>query len=94
MTMDGGDRFAQAKQRLAAYGSLVGRLLASELDALRAAVKGKGKGLILMTSGPKVTAHDKDSRFGWVHFQLPPAVEDIDAVTNGEAISSEFLRAC
>jgi iron complex transport system substrate-binding protein len=103
MTMDGDDLFAQAKQRLAAYGALVGRqaeaaALASELDALlvstRAAVKGKGKALILMTSGPKVTAYGKDSRFGWVHsaLQLPPAVEDIDAATHGEAISFEFLR--
>ncbi|WP_353643220.1 siderophore ABC transporter substrate-binding protein [Mesorhizobium sp. WSM2239] len=103
MTMDGDDLFAQAKQRLAAYGALVGRQaeaasLASELDALlvstRASVKDKGKALILMTSGPKVTAYGKDSRFGWVHsaLQLPPAVEDIDAATHGEVISFEFLR--
>jgi len=103
MTMDGDDMFAQAKQRLTAYGALVGRqaeaaALASELDAVllstRAAVKGKGTALILMTSGPKVTAYGKDSRFGWVHsaLKLPPAVEDIEAATHGEAISFEFLR--
>jgi iron complex transport system substrate-binding protein len=103
MTMDGDDLFAQAKRRLTAYGALLGRqaeaaALASELDAslvsTRAAVKGKGTALILMTSGPKVTAYGKDSRFGWVHsaLELPPAVEDVEAATHGEAISFEFLR--
>ncbi|WP_394893285.1 siderophore ABC transporter substrate-binding protein [Mesorhizobium sp. AaZ16] len=103
MTMDGDDLFAQAKQRLTAYGALVGRqaeteALALELDnallSTRAAVKGKGKALIVMTSGPKVTAYGKDSRFGWVHsaLELPPAVEDVEAATHGEAISFEFLR--
>jgi iron complex transport system substrate-binding protein len=103
MTMDGDDLFAQAKQRLAAYGALVDKqaeatTLAAELDALlvstREAVQGKGKALILMTSGPKVTAYGKGSRFGWVHaaLELPPAVEDVEAATHGEAISFEFVR--
>ena len=103
MTMDGDDLFAQAKQRLAAYGALVDKqaeaaALAAELDALlvstREAVQGKGKALILMTSGPKVTAYGKGSRFGWVHaaLDLPPAVEDVEAATHGEAISFEFVR--
>jgi iron complex transport system substrate-binding protein len=103
MTMHGDDLFAQAKQRLAAYGELMGREAeaaerASELDeavaAARAAVQGKGKALILMTSGPKVTAYGKGSRFGWVHaaLDLPPAVEDVEAATHGEAVSFEFIR--
>ncbi|RWP31394.1 MAG: siderophore ABC transporter substrate-binding protein, partial [Mesorhizobium sp.] len=103
MTMNGDDLFAQAKQRLTAYGALVGKpaeaaALASELDealsSTRAAVKGKGTALILMTSGPKVTAYGKESRFGWLHsaLQLTPAVEDVEAATHGEAISFEFLR--
>jgi iron complex transport system substrate-binding protein len=60
----------------------------------REAVQGKGKALILMTSGPKVTAYGKGSRFGWVHaaLELPPAVEDVEAATHGEAISFEFVR--
>ncbi|TIL62324.1 MAG: siderophore ABC transporter substrate-binding protein [Mesorhizobium sp.] len=103
MTMNGDDLFAQAKQRLTAYGALVGKpaeavALASELDealsSTRAAVKGKGTTLILMTSGPKVTAYGKESRFGWLHsaLELTPAVEDVEAATHGEAISFEFLR--
>ncbi|TIQ14741.1 MAG: iron ABC transporter substrate-binding protein, partial [Mesorhizobium sp.] len=92
-----------AKQRLMAYGALVGKpaeaaALAAELDdalsSTRAAVKGKGTALILMTSGPKVTAYGKTSRFGWLHsaLQLTPTVEDVEAATHGEAISFEFLR--
>jgi iron complex transport system substrate-binding protein len=103
MTMDGDDLFAQAKQRLAAYGALLGRkdeaaTLAAELDdalsSTRAAMADKGKALILMTSGPKVTAYGKNSRFGWVHsvLGLPPAVEDVEAATHGEAVSFEFVR--
>jgi iron complex transport system substrate-binding protein len=103
MTMDGDDLFEQAKRRLTAYGALVDKqaeaaALAAELDTLlastREAVKGKGKALILMTSGPKVTAYGKGSRFGWVHssLKLPPAVEDVEAATHGEAISFEFVR--
>lgn len=103
MTMEGDDLFAQAKQRLIAYGALVGKpaeaaALAAELDdalsSTRAAVKGKGTALILMTSGPKLTAYGKTSRFGWLHsaLQLTPTVEDVEAATHGEAISFEFLR--
>lgn len=103
MTMDGDAVLKQAKERLATYGELLGkqdeaRAVAAKFDAsieaARSAVKGKGKTLILMTSGPKVTAYGKGSRFGWVHaaLDLPPAVEDVETATHGEAISFEFVR--
>jgi len=102
MTMDGDDLVAQAKERLAAYGALFGKQTeaaraASELDdqikAAKAAVAGKGKGLIVMTNGPKVTAYGPGSRFGWVHaaLDLPPAVPDVKAANHGEAVSFEFI---
>ncbi len=103
MTMDGDDLLAQAKDRLAAYGELLDKQAEAKavavkfdaaIEAAREAVKGKGKTLILMTSGPKVTAYGKGSRFGWVHasLDLPPAVDDVEAATHGEAISFEFVR--
>ncbi len=103
MTMQGNDLVAEAKTRLQAYGGLTGKeteaaKLAAGLDAAvaaaRAAVEGKGKALILMTSGPKVTAYGEGSRFGWVHKALgiPPAVKDVEAATHGEAVSFEFIR--
>lgn len=103
MTIDGEDLFTKAKERLAAYGALFGRqaqaeTIARDLDvrlaAARAAVAGKGKALIVMTNGPKVSAYGPGSRFGWVHaaLDLPPAMARIDAATHGEAVSFEFIR--
>ena len=103
MTIDGDDLFDQAKQRLAAYGALFGKqeqakAAAAELDAklaaARAAVAGKGKALIVMTNGPKVSTYGPGSRFGWVHaaLGLPAAVSEIESATHGEAVSFEFIR--
>ncbi len=102
MTMDGDDLVGQAKERLAAYGAIFGKTdeaaaAAKKLDAsvetARAAVKGKGKALIVMTNGPKITAYGAGSRFGWVHkaLDLEPAVADIEAAGHGEAVSFEFI---
>ncbi|MBD0415404.1 siderophore ABC transporter substrate-binding protein [Oryzicola mucosus] len=103
MTMDGDDLIVQAKERLASYGDLFDRKdeaqaaikeLEAEVAAARAAVQGKGKGLIIMTNGPKVSAYGAGSRFGWIHaaLGLPPAVETIEASGHGEAVSFEFIR--
>lgn len=104
MTMDGDDLLDQAKGRLAAYGALFGKQaeagkVEAELDAAvaraKAAVAGKGRALIIMTNGPKVTAYGMGSRFGWLHrsLDLTPAVADVDAAIHGEAVSFEFIRA-
>ncbi|MEO9337720.1 siderophore ABC transporter substrate-binding protein [Mesorhizobium sp. SB112] len=103
MTITGDDLFAEAKARLAAYGTIFDRAdeakkAQDELDEALAdaknAVKGKGKALIIMTNGPKVSAYGPGSRFGWVHnaLELPAAVEDVDSATHGEAVSFEFIR--
>ncbi|MDO9418130.1 siderophore ABC transporter substrate-binding protein [Pararhizobium sp.] len=103
MTMNGDDLLNQAKARLAAYGTLFAKpdevkAAEAELDAAveaaRAAVKGKGKALIIMTNGPKVSAYGLGSRFGWVHrsLDLPAAVDDVEAANHGEAVSFEFIR--
>jgi iron complex transport system substrate-binding protein len=103
MTMDGDNLVEQAKLRLHDYGTLFGKqaeakVLAAELDreieATRNAVAGKGKVLIVMTNGPKITAYGPGSRFGWVHatLSLPPAVSAMQAATHGEAVSFEFIH--
>ncbi|MDI6024910.1 siderophore ABC transporter substrate-binding protein [Corticibacterium sp. UT-5YL-CI-8] len=103
MTMDGDDLIVQAKERLVSYGDLFDKKdeaqaaikeLDAEVAAARAAVQGKGKGLIIMTNGPKVSAYGAGSRFGWIHaaLGLPPAVETIEASGHGEAVSFEFIR--
>ncbi len=104
MTMDGDDLLQQARDRIATYGELfdkpeAARTVTQTLDAAvekaRSAVAGKGTALIVMTNGPKVTAYGPGSRFGWVHktLDLPPAVEDVESATHGEAISFEFIRS-
>lgn len=102
MTMDGDDLLGQAKERLAAYGEIFGKAdeaaaaagkLDAAVEAARQAVKGKGKALIIMTNGPKITAYGAGSRFGWVHkaLDLEPAVANIEASGHGEAVSFEFI---
>lgn len=103
MTVGSDSLLDDARARIAAYGTLFGKEaeaakleaeLDAELDAARAAVAGKGKALIVMTNGPKVSAYGPGSRFGWLHaaIGLPPAVEHIDAATHGEAVSFEFIH--
>jgi iron complex transport system substrate-binding protein len=103
MTIDGDDLFDKAKQRLATYGALFGKTaeaeaIAGELDAklaaAKAAIAGKGKALIVMSNGPKVSTYGPGSRFGWVHtaLDLPPAIAEIESATHGEAVSFEFIR--
>ena len=102
MTMDGDDLLGQAKERLAAYGEIFGKAdeaaaaagkLDAAVEAARQSVKGKGKALIIMTNGPKITAYGAGSRFGWVHkaLDLEPAVANIEASGHGEAVSFEFI---
>lgn len=102
MTMDGVDVVDQARQRAMIYGRIFGKQVEAEkaladfdaaLAGAQAAVHGKGKALIVMTNGPKITAYGADSRFGWVHkaLDLPPAVEDVQAATHGEPVSFEFI---
>ncbi len=103
MTLFGDDLIAEARARVTTYGELFGKQdeaagLLAELDgalaSAREAVVGRGKALILMTSGTKVTAYGVASRFGWLHgeLDLPPAVEAIEVANHGEAISFEFVR--
>jgi iron complex transport system substrate-binding protein len=70
----------------------------AELDAALAGVKevaGKaGKGLLVLTTGGKMSAYGPGSRFGVLHsdFGVVPARDDLVAKANhGQAISFEFI---
>ena len=103
MTIDGANLIADAKARLAAFGTLFGKeaeakALTETLDGKLAAVseagRDKGTALVVLTNGPKMSAYGKGSRFGWIHdvTGLPPAVESLDPKANhGDAISHEFI---
>lgn len=103
MTVYGIDLMDQARSRIDAYGKLFEReeaakKAAQELEAAitraREAVAGKGKALIVMTNGPKVSAYGADSRFGWLHRELNLAsvVETSAGAEHGEAVSFEYIR--
>nr|WP_227993285.1 siderophore ABC transporter substrate-binding protein [Pseudactinotalea sp. HY160] len=64
------------------------------VEQVRAATEGAGPGLILSTSGGEVTVYGEDSRFGLIHSVLgvPAAVNEVEALPHGEAISFEMIR--
>ncbi len=103
MTIDGQELVRDAEARLQAYGRLFGREQTAEQErqkfnaaivAARDAAKGKGRALIVMTNGPKISAFGLGSRFGWIHstLRIEPAVTTMAPSIHGEAVSFEFVR--
>lgn len=97
------DTVGQGLDRLDAFGKIFGKeaeaaALKADFEAklaeAKAAVNGKGKALIVMTNGPKISAYGAGGRFGWLHaeLELPEAVDEVEKSTHGEAISFEFIR--
>lgn len=52
-----------------------------------------GKGLIVLTTGGKMSAYGPGSRFGVIHdaFGVQPAREDLKVSNHGQAVSFEFI---
>lgn len=103
MTINGQELVRDAEARLQAYGRLFGREQTAEQEkqkfnaaivAARDAAKGKGRALIVMTNGPKISAFGLGSRFGWIHstLEIEPAVTTMAPSIHGEAVSFEFVR--
>ena len=103
MTIDGADLLGEARKRIAASGDVFGRQaeaekLLSELDKAaaraRSATAGKGRALVVMTNGPKISVFGEKSRFGWLHRDLgvASALADDKASIHGDAVSFEFIR--
>lgn len=76
----------EAEQELAAINESIGKVS----ETLKA--EGK-KGLVILTTGGKVSAYGPGSRFGIVHdvFGVAPADETIEVSTHGQSISFEFV---
>lgn len=72
--------------------ALVGKLEAS-IAALREKAKGKGRALVLLTTGGKISAYGPGSRFGQLHDQYGMAAADpsLDVATHGQAVSFEYI---
>ena len=103
MTFTGDLLIDEALERLEDYGALfavtdraaeIEARLRAKVEQARAAIAGKGDGLVILTNGPKISAYGRGSRFGWIHGELglPQAVENVSDATHGEAISFEYIR--
>ncbi len=104
MTVDVKNTLASAKERLDAYGKIFNKTaeadkLKADLDAAFAAAqiaaKDKGKGLVLIVNGGKLSAYGADSRLGgWLHkdIGLPVVDPNIKEGSHGQPISFEYIK--
>src|SRR5699024_11698812 len=69
--------------------------LQQRTEAIKDAAGDQGTGLVLLTSGGKVTAFGTGSRYDWIHseFGVEPAVENVKHEGHhGEAVSFEYIQ--
>lgn len=77
---------AEAEQELAA--------ISDSIQAVKeTAAAGGKKGLVILTTGGKVSAYGPGSRFGLIHdvFGVPAVDDTIEASTHGQSISFEYV---
>ncbi|RKH57477.1 siderophore ABC transporter substrate-binding protein [Corallococcus aberystwythensis] len=67
--------------------------LHQSIATLKGTTASRGKGLIVLTSGGRMSAYGPGSRFGVLHdtFGIPPAAPSLKASLHGEAVGSEFI---
>jgi iron complex transport system substrate-binding protein len=72
--------------------TLVGRIERS-VAKLKPVGASAGTGLIVLTTGGKMSAYGPGSRFGMIHdaFGIKPALENLAVATHGQAISAELV---
>ena len=104
MTADTKNLRTSAEERMDAYAQIFGKQAEAEklkadinqaFDAAREAAKGKGKGLVLIVSGGKLSAQSPNSRLGgWLHQDI--GLEPVDATmkegSHGMPISFEYIK--
>ncbi|MGP4969705.1 siderophore ABC transporter substrate-binding protein [Psychrobacter aquimaris] len=103
MTIDTADIYESSKQRLHDLGALFGKSaqaakLQGNIDGLidetKTLTKDKGKGLVVMVNGNKLSAYGDQSRFGFIHtvLDIPMADDQIADASHGQPISFEYLQ--
>ena len=104
MTADSKNLRTSAEARIDAYAQIFGKQAEAEklkadinqaFDAAREAAKGKGKGLVLIVSGGKLSAQSPNSRLGgWLHQDI--GLEPVDTAmkegSHGMPISFEYIK--
>ncbi len=68
--------------------------LRQSVAELRQVAAARGKGLVVLVTGGRMSAYGPGSRFGVIHgdFGVPEAAEGLRISLHGESISSEFIR--
>ena len=104
MTADSKNLRTSAEARIDAYAQIFGKQAEAEklkadinqaFDEAREAAKGKGKGLVLIVSGGKLSAQSPNSRLGgWLHQDI--GLEPVDATmkegSHGMPVSFEYIK--
>ncbi|WP_239031866.1 siderophore ABC transporter substrate-binding protein [Paroceanicella profunda] len=102
LSVDPQDFLGSAERDALLLGRIFGReaeaeALVARTNAAVAALKekaaGAGTGLLVLTTGGRMSAFGPGSRFGILHdaFGITPAVPDLEVATHGQAISNEFI---
>ena len=103
MTVDRTRLLDSAKANVTTLGNLFGKQarakelttkLDSSITTLKSQAANAGTGLIILTTGGKMSAYGPGSRFGILHdsFGIKPAVGKLDTSNHGQAISFEFIQ--
>ena len=102
MTVDPNEYVASVRRNV----QILGRIFGKQADAdaqlakldksiadLRQEASRAGKGLLVLTTGGKMSAYGPGSRFGLLHseFGIVPAVEGLATTNHGQAINAEFI---
>ena len=104
MTADSKNLRTSAEERIDAYAQIFGKQAEADklkadinqaFDAAREAAKGKGKGLVLIVSGGKLSAQSPNSRLGgWLHQDI--GLEPVDTAmkegSHGMPVSFEYIK--
>ncbi|WP_202814210.1 siderophore ABC transporter substrate-binding protein [Fulvimarina pelagi] len=102
MTVDEGDYLESAIDRTEALAAIFGKSeeageaiakLRASIEDLRSRAQDAGTGLILLTTGNKVSAFGPGSRFGILHdaYGIAPADSGFGEGNHGEAVSFEYI---
>jgi iron chelate ABC transporter, periplasmic iron chelate-binding protein len=104
MTADTANLKESAKERIDALAQIFGKQaeadkLKAEIDAsfeaAKTAAQGKGKGLVILVNGGKMSAFGPSSRLGgWLHKDIgvPAVDESIKEGSHGQPVSFEYLK--
>jgi len=102
LTVDDSDFLASVFRHARTLGQILGkqaeveaRISKIEVDAkaLREKASMAGRGLIILTTGGRMSAYGPLSRFGLLHnaFGITPAVADLDRAIHGQGVSFELI---